>query len=227
MRVVVVRHHEGDDPGFIGEAFEARGAEVVVHQLPEDGPLPAFAGIDHVVVLGSKWSVYDRSAVGEWIDDELDWLRLAAGAGVPVLGICFGAQLLAAAFGGRVEPAPRTEIGWTMVDSFDPELISQGPWLQFHSDRCVVPEAARLLAANDVGPQAFAIGRNLAVQFHPEVDGAQLQRWYDDGGAEEVAHAGGDPDEIMAATVAEEPAARERAFAVVESALRLAAAGVG
>ena len=102
MRVVVIRHHEIDDAGFIADAFRARGAELAVHLVPDDGPLPALGGVDHVVVLGAAWSVYDEQKVGRWIGAELDWLRAADAAGVPVLGICFGAQALAAALGGQV-----------------------------------------------------------------------------------------------------------------------------
>ncbi len=60
MRVIVIKHHEIDDAGFIGAAFEARGAYVQVHLFPEDGPLPAVGGVDHIVILGAAWSVYDH-----------------------------------------------------------------------------------------------------------------------------------------------------------------------
>ena len=59
--------------------------------------------------------------------------------------------------------------------------------------------------------QAFSIGRHLAVQFHPECDGAQLKRWLDGGGLGHVRSAGMDPDQLLARTIREEPVARERA----------------
>jgi GMP synthase-like glutamine amidotransferase len=222
MRVVIVRHHQEDSAGFVGTAFEARGAELVEHLLPQDGPLPAPDGFDHIVVLGATFSVYSDGAVSALIADELAWLRQADEAGVPVLGICFGAQALAAAFGGEVEAAARQEIGWTVIDSLDDELIPPGPWLEFHGDRCLPPRRARLLARTDVGVQAFSLGRHLAVQFHPEVDGEQLGLWLDAGGREVAERAGRDPDQLLAETIAEEPASRDRADALVTSALRIA-----
>jgi GMP synthase-like glutamine amidotransferase len=222
MRVVIVRHHQEDSAGFIGTAFEARGAQLVEHLFPHDGPLPAPDGFDHIVVLGAVFSVYGDGEVRAWIADELAWLRQADEAGVPVLGICFGAQALAAAFGGGVEAAPRREIGWTVIDSLDHELVPPGPWLEFHGDRCLLPRQARLLARNDVAVQAFSLGRHLAVQFHPEVDGEQLSLWLEAGCREEVVQAGKDPDQLVAETIAQEPATRDRADALVISALRIA-----
>jgi GMP synthase-like glutamine amidotransferase len=220
MRVVVVRHHDVDSAGFIGAAFEARGAELDVCLFPDDGLLPGLAGIDHIVVLGATPSVNDGLP---WIAAELDWLRHAGQAGVPIFGICFGGQALCVASGGRVEQSPRKEIGWTTVEVADPDLIPAGPWLEFHGDRCLPPRTARILATNSRCVQAFTIGKHLGVQFHPEVDGPQLKRWLDVGGDAEVVRAGLDPDEFLAQTVREEPHARSRADHLVETALRLAA----
>jgi len=219
MRVVVIRHHDVDSAGFIAAAFEARGAALDVHLFPDDGPLPPLDGVDHVVVLGAISSVNDPDP---WIAAELAWLRGADQAGVPVLGICFGAQALCAALGGRVEAMDRKEIGWRMVDSLDQGLIPAGPWLEFHGDRCLLPRAATLLARNEVAAQAFRLGRHLAVQFHPEVDGPQLKRWLDAGGSQEAEQLGLDPDQFLADTIREEPAAQERADRLVAAGLRIA-----
>jgi GMP synthase-like glutamine amidotransferase len=221
MRVVVVRHHAIDEAGFIADAFEARGAEVAVHQFPKGGPLPALDGVDHIVVLGAAWSVYEERISG-WIGDELDWLRAADAAGIPVLGICFGAQALTAALGGQVEAAPHSEVGWTTVETLDPALIEPGPWLEFHHDRCIPPPGARLLARNELCVQAFSLRQHLAVQFHPEVDAAQVRLWLNDGGKAEAERAGQDPDKLIAQSEAEEPQAALRAGRLVAAALRIA-----
>ena len=219
MRVVVIRHHDVDSAGFIAEAFEARGARLDVHLFPDDGPLPGFDGADHIVVLGAVSSVNDSDP---WIAAELDWIRAADQAGLPVLGICFGAQALCAALGGRVEAMERKEIGWFGVDSADPGVIPAGPWLEFHGDRCLLPDGATVLARNDAAVQAFTIGRHLAVQFHPEVDGPQLKRWLDSMDTREARSVGVDPDQFLADTIREEPAARARADRLVAAALALA-----
>jgi len=221
MQVMVVRHHRIDEAGFVADAFAARGAEIGVHQFPRGGDLPPLDGIDHVVVLGAVWSVYE-DRISDWIGAELDWLRAADQAGIPVLGICFGAQVLTTALGGSVEPAARGEVGWTTVETFAPDLIEPGPWLEFHHDLCVPPDGARLLARNDLCVQAYSLRQHLAVQFHPEVDGAQVARWLDGAGRAEAERSGEDPDELVARSHAEEPRAAARASRLVDAALQIA-----
>ena len=220
MRVLVIRHHDIDTAGFIGDAFEARGAALDVHLFPDEGALPALDGVDHVIVFGAVSSVNDPDP---WIAEEVAWLRGADAAGVPVLGICFGAQLLSVALGGRVEAMPDKEVGWFTVTSDDEDAVPAGPWLEFHEDRCLLPAGATVLARNDAAVQAFRIGRHLAVQFHPEVDGPLLKRWLDAHTDAETRQLGIDPDQFLADTIREEPASRARAGRLVATALRLAA----
>ena len=221
MRVIVVRHHAEDSPGFIGAAFEARGAAITTHLFPEHGPLPAIDSADHLVVLGAIPSVYDDGPARAWIAEELAWLRRADEARVPVLGICFGAQSLCAALGGRVEAMAGKEVGWFTVESADEDAVPAGPWLEFHNDRCLLPAGAVALARNDAAVQAFRIGRHLAVQFHPEVDGPQLKRWLDAHTDTETRQLGIDADQFLADTIREEPAARARADRLVATALAI------
>ncbi len=222
MHVVVIRHHDIDTAALIAEAFEARGDRLHIHLVPDDGPFPALDGVDHIVVLGAANSVNEQGPAFAWIAAELEWLRRADEAGVPVLGICFGAQALCAAFGGRVEAMPRHEIGWQLATPAEGSPIEPGPWLEFHGDRCLLPPQARVLARSDMAVQAFTIGPHLGVQFHPEVDGPELKRWLDALGVRDVQQEGIDPDQFLADTIREEPASRVRAARLVATALDLA-----
>ncbi|MFM5951936.1 MAG: type 1 glutamine amidotransferase, partial [Micrococcales bacterium] len=138
-------------------------------------------------------------------------------SGKPVLGICFGGQLIARAMGGSVAPAPKGEIGWTNIWSERPELISNGPWFQFHYDRWQLPPGAIEIARNPVASQAFLINNSLAVQFHPELNAAGLKGWLDWGGDKKVLEDGQDPIVMMHQTEAEEAHARARTYALVDA----------
>jgi GMP synthase-like glutamine amidotransferase len=200
VRALFLQHDPGSRPGLVGAALEEHGFEVhglemasSIHDATWHGAFPDPADYDLVVPLGAIFSLYDHDTVGSWIDRELELLRRADAIGVPVLGICFGAQALAAAHGGRVEACPAPELGWTTVETDAPALVPPGPWMQWHTDRFTVPADAVELARNAAGPQAFRLRRNLAVQFHPEVDESRVASWLEMGGdaAEEALAAAG------------------------------------
>jgi GMP synthase-like glutamine amidotransferase len=209
MRALVVAHDHTSPIGPVGDRLEQRGyalehflaipPEHFTHpEIPVD--FPDFTAYDAVVVLGAVWSVYDEATIGVWIHDEIAQARAADAAGVPVLGICFGGQMLAAAHGGAVERAPRPEIGWTDVHSLDEDIVPAGPWFQWHFDRWTTPPGAEVLAHNDAATQAFALRRNLAVQFHPELTAASLLGWLENGGYAGARAAGFDPEQLVAET---------------------------
>ena len=83
-----------------------------------------------IIPMGAPWSVYDQEAIGTWVPTELAMLREAHDQQVPVLGICFGGQLLAAAHGGSVSRSPAPEIGWVEVKSDNDGLVPSGFWFQ-------------------------------------------------------------------------------------------------
>jgi GMP synthase-like glutamine amidotransferase len=200
---LVLANADDADPGLIGAALAARGYRLTtLHR--EDPQWPEKVTCALIVVLGSEWSVYGES-VADSVDRERTFLAAAVEAHVPVLGICFGAQMLAAALGGEVHEAEHDEIGWFDIEPVDgaPPEIEPGPWFQFHSDTFTLPPAARLLATSDVGPQAFSYGSALAVQFHPEVTPGIVARWAAED-PEPVAKAGLDPDELVARTDTEQ-----------------------
>jgi len=225
MTVLFVHHDANSLPGHIGAVLEDRGIETVVHQVCDTpgSPVgsPAFpdpGGYEAIVVFGSRWSVNDVDAA-HWIGPELDFLRLADRDRVPVLGLCFGGQVLAAAHGGRVEPADTPEIGWFRVTSHDTE-IEPGPWLQWHFDRFEVPTGATELAVSPAGPQAFRLRRNVGLQFHPEADRAVIESWFGDD-IDQIEMVGVDPDDLLAETDRQHAAARARAERLVDHFLGL------
>ncbi|WP_055532708.1 type 1 glutamine amidotransferase [Streptomyces graminilatus] len=226
MRALVIHHDHLSPAGPVGDRISQLGYEIdeltVVPAERYESPgvrfdFPDPAGYDLIVVLGAPWSVYDRASVAPWIDGELELLRTAYAADLPVLGICFGAQALATALGGSVGAAPRHEIGWTPVESDVPALIPAGPWFQWHFDRFTVPPGALELARSEVGPQAFRAGRALGVQFHPELDEATLLQWLDGGGRREARAHGEDPDLLLTETRARHEESRQRAYDLVDA----------
>jgi GMP synthase-like glutamine amidotransferase len=172
---VVVQTQDDAPAGLVGEWAAGRGLELEVARVDRGEPLPDPRERSFAVVLGSVASV----ATGEvpWVRDVVDWLREADAAGTPVLGICFGAQALAAALGGRVRRLPEPEIGWVRVESADTDLIAPGPWMTWHEDGIDLPPLAYELARNRFGVQAFCHCRHLAVQFHPEASARIAADW--------------------------------------------------
>ncbi|MFB6256453.1 MAG: type 1 glutamine amidotransferase [Haloplanus sp.] len=144
------------------------------------GELPTGFGYDAVVITGSRSSVYWDEP---WIDSLINWVGRAADRDLPVLGVCYGHQVLADALGGRVEAMTDIELGYRevrRVDDGDPLLNGlDAPFLAFetHSDRVTeLPPGATLLAENDRGVQAFRRGDCWGVQFHPEYDRGSAER---------------------------------------------------
>ena len=180
MRALVIANRVDPDPGYVGAALAVRGFSLDACWREQEGPLPDPTGYDLVLALGSDWSVYWEH-VAVHVDREAALLRAAVDAGVPVLGLCFGGQLLAHALGGRVEPAPTPEIGWYRVESDRPEQLPEGPYAQWHVDRFVPPPGAVELARSPAGSQAYALGSALGLQFHPEASPEILRRWVEEG----------------------------------------------
>lgn len=225
MRALVIEHDAFSPIGPVGDRLRRHGFDVeeLVVVPPErhldpgvEVAFPEPSGWDLIVAMGAPWSV-DDAAIGSWISAELALLREAQRIGVPVLGICFGGQALAAALGGGVERAPRPEIGWVEVETDEPSLVGPGPWFQFHYDRWITPPGGVEIARNEVGPQAFRIGRSLGVQFHPEITVLELESWLGNSGEKAMRRLGLDPDAVLARTRALEPTAERRAHRLIDA----------
>ena len=230
MRVLFVQQDHMSPTGPVGEAFADHGFDVQEFMVvPEEhfhepsvaAAFPDPLAFDAIVPMGAAWSVYDHDRIGTWIGDELDFLRRAHGAAVPVLGICFGGQALATALGGMVVRAERPEIGWTTVETSLPDLIEPGPWFQWHADRWVLPDGVRALARTEAAEQAFTAGRSMGVQFHPELTPQMLDGWLGNGGSQHAQALGLDPGQLVAETAARSAEARIRAQRLVTAFLAL------
>lgn len=179
-RALVIQHDDDAPAGVIGDWAAERAMEIVTVRPDRGDSFPDPGGADFVVSLGSARSVHDREPA--WIRAELDWLRTVDRASVPILGICFGAQLLSLALGGAVAPSANPEIGWIAVETCNTQKVASGPWFAYHRDVITPPPLAREIARNEFGPQAFLVGTHLAVQFHPEVTAPIVAGWMADAG---------------------------------------------
>lgn len=214
--VLCLQHQDDCPPGHVGDRLVALGAELEVVDARR-GLLLDPRAFDLVVSLGSDDSAHDEEVA--YLRSEWEVLDAAVGAGVPVFGICFGAQLLSRVLGGSVLPmTDGPEIGWLPVQTGCPDLIDAGPWLIWHLDGMSVPPGATELAWTARSTQGFAVGRALGVQFHPEVTVAAAQVWathyHDHLVALRI-----DPDALLEEVRAREPESRRRAHQLTDRVL--------
>jgi GMP synthase-like glutamine amidotransferase len=226
VKALFIQHDHVSPLGPVGERLEQLGFEIetflVVPQEKYRDPnvhvtFPAAENYDVLVPLGAPWGAWDDGCIGNWLRPELKWIKDAIEKDIAVLGICFGGQLMARALGGSVARGPRPELGWHLIHSLDPELISNGPWFQFHYDRWELPPGAKELAISPIASQAFRYRRSLALQFHPEINRQVLEGWLIWDGREELASDGQNPDVVLAQTIALEESSRRRAFELVDN----------
>jgi GMP synthase-like glutamine amidotransferase len=177
MRITVLEHLAHEGSGVLGEVLDAAGADWHVVRLHAGDAVPADA--DALVVLGGDMNT-DEADRYPHLTDEVALLRRLVPHGVPVLGICLGAQLLAEATGGAVTHG-QAEIGYppvtlTAEGRRDPLLGVLGeatPTFNAHGDHIAVgPEATVLASSAATRVHAFRVGRAVGVQFHPEIDAA-------------------------------------------------------
>jgi len=198
---LVLSHVAFEDLGSLAEPLRARAFAIeTVDAATAHFPLPQAESCDLLIVLGGPISVYDRQDY-PFLHDEIACIAQRLAARKPILGICLGAQLMAAASGSRVYPGQNgAEIGWSPLQApshaqspewFIPLLAPGLSLFHWHGDSFDLPSGAIHLAKTELYQnQAFAIGDfALGLQFHAEVTAAGLERWYV-GHACELHHAG-------------------------------------
>ena len=175
LRAVILQHEDPTPPGYVTEWLEEHGAKAEVFRIDlEDRELDP-AEYDLIVSLGSEFAAYDDSR--DFVRREARLMERAVEADVPILGLCFGGQMLARVLGGEVHRGAESEIGWMPVRTRDPDLVPAGPWFQWHFDVITPPAGVEVVAETDLGAQAFVAGRSLGLQFHPEVTPEIMDEW--------------------------------------------------
>jgi GMP synthase (glutamine-hydrolysing) len=186
---LIIRHVAFEDLGTFAAVLDSADHRVAWHEAGMSPlHLETAAAADLVVILGGPIGVYEQADY-PFLLDEIELVRERIGADAPTLGICLGSQIMAAAMGSTVYPgAQGKEIGWAPLKLTDQgasgplaELhASKTQVLHWHGDTFDLPPKAKLLASTErYQNQAFSIGRRgLALQFHPEVSAAGLERWF-------------------------------------------------
>ncbi|HUZ32816.1 MAG TPA: glutamine amidotransferase [Xanthobacteraceae bacterium] len=213
---LAVRHVAFEDLGLLGPLVAARGYGVRFHDA---GVQPFNAETllepDLVVVLGGPIGVYEQETY-PFIADEIAAVAARLQADKPILGICLGAQMMAAALNAKVAPGQVKEIGWAPLtltgDGQRSPLAPLGatPVLHWHGDNCELPKNCALLASTPHCPvQAFLRKpAQLALQFHLETEPARFESWLV-GHTVELGKAGIDPRELRKQAHTLGPATRE------------------
>lgn len=180
----VVRHLAFEDLGTFEPLLAAQGFDVTIMDAGVDELFEPMVQSDLVIVLGGPIGVYEQAKY-PFLMDELRALETRLAKRLPTLGICLGAQLMAAALGASVHPGGQKELGWgpisltaAGVDSCLRALEAQ-PVLHWHGDTFDIPRGAERLASTGLYEnQAFSLGPNvLALQFHPELDADRFEQW--------------------------------------------------
>ena len=187
----IFRHCRPDPSGTISQVLRQREVKITECGPPFE-PLAGFdpLGPDLLVVMGGSCGVYQMEHY-PFLQDEMRIIQTRLDAGRPTLGVCLGAQLMAAALGARVYKGEQgSETGWLSVRvteagknsparHFDESLTKI---MQWHGDTFTAPDGAVMLAGSARYPhQIFSAGPNaIGIQFHPEVTDEILSEWFID-----------------------------------------------
>jgi len=172
MRFYCLQHVPFETPGLLTGVVRKKGYSLRTIALFDNEPLPSTADFDGLIIMGGPMSIHDED-IYPWLRAEKTLIASAIREGKKVLGICLGAQLIAAVSGARVYPNPQKEIGFWPVQWTEAAGKRRAEEVVFHwhGETFDLPAGAVLLASTKACVnQAFLLGDGvLGVQFHPEV----------------------------------------------------------
>jgi GMP synthase-like glutamine amidotransferase len=188
MQAHYFQHVPFEGIGNIEPWLIARGFEITSTQFYKSHQLPDSEQVDLLIIMGGPMSVNDEDKF-PWLVLEKQFIRNCIKAGMPVLGICLGSQLIANALGAKVYRNREREIGWFAVQGTEPPDVATFRFpatfevFHWHGDTFDLPPGAVRIATNlATENQAYQIGKSvIGIQFHPEVTPESLQEMISHG----------------------------------------------
>jgi len=192
MNFLILQHLDIEPPALIGETLKSTGHTLTTIHLDQGEVLPStYEDFDGILIMGGPQSANDES---DYIRAELAWIKGAIDNGIPMLGVCLGAQVMAKADGAEIFPSPVRELGWfpvyhTVETKKDPlfrDMPEGQAVFQWHGESYSLNDNMTLLAMHpDVPAQAFRLGKaQYGMQFHIEVNEAIIESWIAFGSSE-------------------------------------------
>src|SRR5271157_252727 len=185
MHVQVLQHISCETLGGLEQAFEESGVTYEYLELYNGIEVPPHVESNALVVLGGPMNVYEEDEY-PFLKDENALIQEALRMGIPILGICLGAQLIAKASGARVTQGKHKEIGWYDLNltpagrksSIFKGFPSQVKVFEWHGDTFEIPVRGTKLASSVLFPnQSFQVSNAFALQFHLEVNAEMVTTW--------------------------------------------------
>lgn len=180
----IFRHLVCHHPGYLGAFLQQRGIPWEMVCIDENHPIPQRTDdVSGLVFMGAAVSVNDPLP---WVDGELHLIRRALDEDLPVMGICFGAQLMSKALGGTITRGREMEIGWHTLervagsapDEWLPEMPERFEAFHWHADTFSLPPSGRHILRSDCfHHQGFVMGDHIALQFHLEMTREMVHNW--------------------------------------------------
>ncbi len=185
--ILILEHTKSEGPGTIADFFSGR-YDLLTIKLWDKDPLPAaLDNIAAVAAMGGPMNVYEEEKY-PFLKAENEFIKEVVASGIPYLGVCLGAQLLAKACGAKVKKNSVKEIGWSEVlvtpegrqDNVFSLLPAKFTVFQWHEDTFEIPKnSSRLAFSGDCDNQAFVAGEKAyGLQFHVEATENMVKEWF-------------------------------------------------